>query len=367
MLHDKKNNSVLFDGRFLIENRFGISRDSLACFKLLNEIGAIGGVLGYKFQPVLPDGFDPNKVTLLKNSREQFVLKSLVLTNEFNRKSFKTRIFFQSQIDSAQFEFQNSHHRIVRVHDLFPISHPEWFKKSTTFLFQKGIRNIKKGSTILVNSKFTLKAFQELVDWEEKKLRILVVPCDTTRPISKRCNFCMFCIYPQLIDKPYLLSVGTIEPRKNYINLVQAWKATKDKSPYQQLIIVGKIGWKSQESLRLISSEASVVHLKDCCDAGLDELYRNASAFITASLSEGYNIPLDEAANYGCKLIISDTDVHHERYDSSEGLWFNPESIDNLATAILGDTDQIKRSKKANTDFKEVFLATFQDVAKDIL
>jgi glycosyltransferase involved in cell wall biosynthesis len=360
MLPEKKYNSVLFDGRFLGDPRYGIARDSIACFKALNETEAIGGVLSYKLMPFLPDGFSNCKIYNLKNTHSQLVLKNILFRVKLPQKDLKTNIFFQSQVDSLKFEFENPYHRLLRIHDLFPITHPEWFNKSTVYLFNKGLKNIQEGTTIFVNSKYTLKIFQELVDWERKKLQLFVVPCDATRPISKKCNVCTACNSVKLDDKKYLLSVGTIEPRKNYLKLIRAWKKNKENSIYQHLVIVGKVGWRSKEIMQMIQSENSVIHFNDCCDAGLDELYKNATAFITASFHEGYNIPLDEAASFGCKLLISDAAVHRERFDPSEGLWFDPNNIQDIANAICQDTQSISNGNKPSIKFPEAFLSAFQ-------
>jgi glycosyltransferase involved in cell wall biosynthesis len=115
------------------------------------------------------------------------------------------------------------------------------------------------------------------------------------------------------------LAVGTVEPRKNYKTLVESFNKIHQEDKSSKLIIVGKYGWKQSkvyEHLKSLKINAKVVYIEECCDSALRRLFENASAFISASLDEGFNIPAAEARSLGVPLILSDIAVHQEfHYD----------------------------------------------------
>jgi glycosyltransferase involved in cell wall biosynthesis len=87
----------------------------------------------------------------------------------------------------------------------------------------------------------------------------------------------------------------------------------EDESP--KLVIVGKYGWKQSkvfEDLKSLRIDAKVVYIEECCDSALKILFENASAFVSASLDEGFNIPAAEARSLGVPLILTDIAVHQE-------------------------------------------------------
>jgi glycosyltransferase involved in cell wall biosynthesis len=281
--------------------------------------------------------------------------QKILITNPQN-----TTVFFQSQVDIIKYEFTKQHQRILRIHDMFPITNPEWFTKKSIFSFKKGISNIEDYSVIFANSLSTSYSFQNIVNCAEKNLSIFVVPCSTEINKSVFCNTCLFCINPNQFRLPYLLSVGTIEPRKNHKNLLKAWKNSKKRREYKKLVIVGREGWKSKEIIKDIKRTEDVVLITDSCDAGLVELYKHSAAFITTSLNEGYNITLDEASNQRCNLIISDIAVHRERFQEKDGIWFNPESVESITMAIIEDLQISRTPNLGKINFAENFASAFK-------
>jgi glycosyltransferase involved in cell wall biosynthesis len=358
MLSENSNAQVLFDGRFIHKPPFGISRDSLASLTALTHAGALGGVLNFKNSPGNSSLYPKNLEIQLSKSHKQLAIRSLLNQNILIPNILKTNIFYQNQVDAVKYKFSHHHQRVIRIHDMFPVTNPEWFTKKSVYSFKKGISNIESQSIIFANSKATSESFQNIVNTKEKKYTIFVVPCSTVKNKFSACSNCGFCQNANLISvgESYLLSVGTIEPRKNYNNLLNAWRNSKDKRLYQKLVIVGKIGWKSMGVIRKIGQSEDVIHISDCCDVGLLKLYENAEAFIAASLNEGFDIPLDEASQQGLRLLISDIAVHRERFDTENGSWFQPDSIESITNALQVDPQLISVQTKEPSNFEENFL-----------
>ena len=352
MLHETVKSSVLFDGRFLNKPSFGISRDSMACLSVLNSMGVIGGFLSlidssaHKTLIVEKKNIGPSK------THKRLIIRSLLLRKIKLDINLNTNVFFQSQVDSVKYQFTTPHQRILRIHDMFPITNSEWFTKRTSYLFRKGVLNIESNSKIFVNSISTYEAFQSIVNCDEKNLSIFLVPCYSRRPISNFCKVCSFCLNQYQISQTYLLCVGTID-------LIKAWENSKNKRIYDKLIIVGRIGWNSTEIIKSIRKSKDVFHIVDCCDAGLTEIYKHAKAFITASIDEGYNIPLDEADDMGLKLIISDISVHRERFNKNGSNWFNPKIIEDIEVALCNDPKLTITQVHNRHNFNEVFINAY--------
>jgi glycosyltransferase involved in cell wall biosynthesis len=110
------------------------------------------------------------------------------------------------------------------------------------------------------------------------------------------------------IDYPYVLSVATLEPRKNIDKTIAAFLALKraaELSGYK-LLLAGGAGWKNQKLESLIESEKEhIVKLGYVSDELLAYLYNGAALFVFPSKYEGFGIPVREAIQSGCKVLAS--------------------------------------------------------------
>lgn len=123
---------------------------------------------------------------------------------------------------------------------------------------------------------------------------------------------------PDPIPSKFLLSVSTIEPRKNYPFLLEVYRryrvlAGKDRLPW---VIVGKIGWEKEAFLMSLKEEVQsygdIFLVPSASDVVLHKLYSRAEIFLFASLYEGFGIPLLEALAHKKKCIVSDIPTFHE-------------------------------------------------------
>ncbi len=114
---------------------------------------------------------------------------------------------------------------------------------------------------------------------------------------------------------PTFLMVGTIEPRKGYAEVLDAFEKLWDAGEKAELWIVGKQGWKAEQLAARLESLSAVRPLtwyRSIPDDELEDLYRNAECLIAASLDEGFGLPLVEAAHHGLYLIARDIPVFRE-------------------------------------------------------
>jgi alpha-1,3-rhamnosyl/mannosyltransferase len=110
----------------------------------------------------------------------------------------------------------------------------------------------------------------------------------------------------------FLLSVGTLEPRKNLHRLLDAHRTLWQELRIP-LLLAGGYGWSSRGIVRRVANSGGAVRwLGRVDDATLAELYRRASAVIQYSVHEGFDLPVAEALACGAPVVVSDLEVHHE-------------------------------------------------------
>ncbi len=112
-------------------------------------------------------------------------------------------------------------------------------------------------------------------------------------------------------EQRYVLSVSTLEPRKNFKTLLTAYRALRpDERRHMPLVLVGTQGWgdtKLGESLDALKDEGTLRLAGYLSDHDLRTLYKHARAMCYPSLYEGYGMPISEALSLGCSVVVSDT------------------------------------------------------------
>lgn len=124
--------------------------------------------------------------------------------------------------------------------------------------------------------------------------------------------------------RPFLLAVGSVEPRKNLDRLLSAYGRSNVRRTHD-LVLVGRLAWgRLPEGTRL---------LHGLTDARLAELYGQAEATVAVSLYEGFGLPVLEALAAGCKVLCSDIPVFRE-VAGDEALYIDPLDVDSIASGL---------------------------------
>ncbi len=130
-----------------------------------------------------------------------------------------------------------------------------------------------------------------------------------------------------LCRTPYVLCVGTVEPRKNYKLVLDNIDAISELG--YKVIIVGKRGWESPSFIErlehLNESSDKLIWLSNADDQTLEKLYLNASALIVPSFYEGYGLPVLEGLARGCRVLVSNGGALPEALSSGNGVIFQLE------------------------------------------
>ena len=138
------------------------------------------------------------------------------------------------------------------------------------------------------------------------------------------------------IRKSFLL-VGTIEPRKGYAQVLDAFELLWSKGIDVNLVIVGKIGWAVEGLLDKLETHCELgkrlFWLQGVSDEYLDRIYQSSACLIAASEGEGFGLPLIEAAQHGLPIIARDLPVFKE-VAGSGAYYFSGLQASDLGNAI---------------------------------
>ncbi|CDZ77109.1 glycosyltransferase, family [Legionella massiliensis] len=201
---------------------------------------------------------------------------------------------------------------IFFIHDLIPLTHPEYCRFDEKEKHRRRINHaLSLAKGIIVNSRDTYNSLSQFAVSHEKELPLTcIAPLGVDLPLASRRS------RPKV--SPYFVTVGTIEPRKNHILLLQVWKKLIELfgSLAPKLIIIGRRGWECEHVSRMLERcsqlEGFVYEWSQCSDEELSFCLQDAQALLFPSFVEGYGLPLVEALSAGIPVIASSISVFHE-------------------------------------------------------
>jgi glycosyltransferase involved in cell wall biosynthesis len=150
---------------------------------------------------------------------------------------------------------------------------------------------------------------------------------------------------PELDGRPYLLSVGSVEKRKNLVNTIAAFELSRRAHPDLRLLVAGGGGHGADEIEAAIArspAAGSIVRLGFVDDALLAALYRNAACFVYPSLYEGFGLPVLEAMAAGAPVVTSNRGALAE-VAGTAALTADPLDPASIAAAVLTILDSPER------------------------
>lgn len=195
---------------------------------------------------------------------------------------------------------------ITTIFDLTYIRLPETMDQKNYRRISRNIAgSIARSDRIITISEFSKQEIMELLGIEEE--RIAVIPCAPT--FSKEQVESESVAQKFKISSPYILYVGTIEPRKNLVRLLKAFERLKRETGIpHQLVLAGGSGWNNAEIYETaagLSCADAVIFTGYVSAAEKNTLYQGAAAFAFPSLYEGFGIPPLEAMHFGCPVVAA--------------------------------------------------------------
>lgn len=225
---------------------------------------------------------------------------------------------------------------ITTIHDLTWKIYPQWHTedviKAHTLKLQK---TLKYRDIIVCPSEWTKKdLLSEYPESRNNKIFVIQEGVDKkfkpnkTNKIPKKYR----------INKPYLIYIGAIEPRKNLIRLIKAFNLLINEKQYSNfnLVVGGRAGWKNQNVFNLVNKlklNKKIIFTGFIEDKDLSILYSNAECSCYVSLYEGFGLPPLEAQACGCPVITSNISSIPEVVKNS-AILVNPYKIEDIKKGI---------------------------------
>ncbi|MDQ6707676.1 MAG: glycosyltransferase family 4 protein [Acidobacteriota bacterium] len=179
---------------------------------------------------------------------------------------------------------------VLSLHDLSPWMNADWHhaadrtRNRTPWLIRLGVATL----ILTLSEAVRRKAIERFRIAPSRIVAVPLAASDIFRPV------------PTPSRKPYLLYVGTLEPRKNLHQLLQAWREVRRRSDID-LILAGR----TREDFPALTPEPGLTLLGEVTDADLPPLYSGALAFVYPSHYEGFGLPVLEAMQCGALVIAS--------------------------------------------------------------
>ncbi|MCJ7472680.1 MAG: glycosyltransferase family 4 protein, partial [Actinobacteria bacterium] len=174
------------------------------------------------------------------------------------------------------------------------------------------------------------------------------------------------------INGPYILSVGTIEPRKDFVTLIKAYNMIRVKNPgfYHKLVIAGRTGWKSEATYHeygLSPFKDDIIFTDRISDPELVQIYNQAGIFVCTSLFEGFGFPPLEAMSCGLPIICSNSSSIKEVVGDA-GILVEPGDIGGFADNIMKViNDNVLKNKLSENSLERAGKFSWEKTARKTL
>ena len=254
------------------------------------------------------------------------------------------------------------------VYDIFWRKYSQTYTELDIKIHEAMAQNIMRYSTFIASdSHATVDDFNQLFQVAKKKFVVLplgigqdivgpVVP-NQPRPDCLPTN------------REYLFTISTIEPRKNLPMLFAAFAKIANKYPELDLVIAGVKGWKTEgiiEQVAALGIEDRVHFLGFVPDTEVPALFQNARVAVTASLEEGFGLPVLEAMTFGTVVASSNSGALTE-VGGDVPFYFNPTDLDSVVSGLSSAIDADDRDSRISAGIERAKLFSWEMSAQTVL
>ncbi len=260
---------------------------------------------------------------------------------------------------------------LLTVHDLSFLRVPEAASASLRRYLEAVVpRSVQRANHVLADSQATKDDLIDIYGTPAEKISVLYSAVDGrfARVADERARQHVLARH-NLADKKYILSVGTVQPRKNYSRAIRAIAQIGHHAPDLHYAICGGSGWLEDEmyrSIRETELEENVHILGFVPDEDLPALYSGARALLAVSLYEGFGLPILEAMACETPVITSNVSSLPE-VAATAGMLVNPLDTDEISASIISLlTDAALRQRLVAAGSERVKRFTWERSARQL-
>jgi Glycosyltransferase len=197
---------------------------------------------------------------------------------------------------------------LCMVHDLIPIEFPEYARPAGAEQHRKRMRTVAAlCDAVIVNSASTGRSLEQWIEGEggvSPRIHVALLGTEEVASSAPAGSH---------DGRPYFICLGTIEPRKNHLLLLNLWRKMAETMPRDsipRLVVIGRRGWENEQIIDMLERCPALQGLVDevngCSDTRMASLLRGSRALLMPSFAEGYGMPVAEALSVGTPVVCSD-------------------------------------------------------------
>ena len=257
---------------------------------------------------------------------------------------------------------------VLTVHDLIFERFPQYHKRLNHFFLTHTMPLFTRRATALITiSRASRRDLVALYGVSAEKIHVIYEapaphfrpqPADVVDAVRQRYG----------LPERYVLTVGTIEPRKNLVRLLNAFERARDQGLVDALVVVGQRGWLYEDFFHRLEespARAAVIMPGFVPDADLAALYAGATVFALPSLYEGFGLPVLEAMACGAPVLTSRAGALPE-VGGDAAMYVDPEDVDAIAAGLeqyLRDRDL--RAEMRKRGFEQAAKFSWEKTARE--
>lgn len=246
--------------------------------------------------------------------------------------------------------------KVLTVHDIALIIHPSWGKWYNALIQNTLARvSIQRADVILADSRSTKRDLITRLGVSPDKIHGVYPGRNEPVSFSSTEAADVLLARGESFLKPYLLYVGTLEPRKNVMTIIRAFERLKREPEYvhYRLLLAGGLGWKYQRTLKAIEEspyKQDILLLGYVSEKEKSILLHYAKAFLFPSFYEGFGMPVVEAICAGIPVITARNSSLQEVAGPAESYVERADDVDLMVRQIhrvLGLTERERKERNA--------------------
>lgn len=354
---------ILVNGLLIDEKSAGIGHYGYALINALSKINK-----DYEISVMARQGIAFDGVRMIhkkyKGSLKRVAAEQLFLLKEYGEYDLVHFIDYSSPVIGTKKPF------IVTIHDISFYKYPDTFsfvsRKIKQFITPF---SIKRAAKIIADSESTKRDILSRFNIDESGVEVIYPGRPDYGRVEDKCKI-EEAKRKYGVDGDYILYLGTLEPRKNIVRLIEAYESLVKEGIKEKLVIAGKKGWLYEEIFLKVQSaglEKKVIFTGYVDEMDKPCLYSGARVFVYPSLYEGFGLPPLEAMTCGTPVVVSHTSSLPEVVGDA-GIFVDPKNIDSISKGIYDIiTNSSLRERISASGKARSKLFCWQKAAKKVL